>query len=157
MDKPKFVYVTYITTTPEKLWNALRDSEMTTYYWGHRRNASDWKVGSKWEHRDYDDAKLVDIVGKVVESVPPRRLVLTWAYPADAANEAAHSRVTFEIEQFGEAVRLTVTHEEFKEGSDMLPRISYGWPVVLSSLKTMLETGKAMTMTTTRTGWPPRT
>lgn len=156
MDKPQFIYVTYITTTPEKLWNALRDSSMTRQYWGNRINDSDWKVGSKWQHRDIDDTKLVDIVGKVVESDPPRRLVLTWALPADEGRAEAHSRVTFELEPFGDAVRLTITHENFEPGSEMLRKISYGWPIVLSSLKTLLETGKAMAMTRARTGWPQR-
>ena len=154
--KPEFVYVTYICTTPEKLWKALTDGELTRQYWGRRINKSDWNPGSPWEHRDCDDPKLLDIVGKVVESQPPRRLVLTWAFPADAANEAKHSRVTFEIDPFGDAVRLTVTHENFEPGSDMLPRIARGWPAVLSSLKTMLETGKPLAMTTTRAGWPPK-
>ena len=90
--KPRFVYVTYLSTTPEKLWNALMDGEMTRQYWGRHRNVSDWKVGSTWEHQDYDTPAIVDIVGKVVESTPPRRLVLTWAFPADAASEAKHSR-----------------------------------------------------------------
>jgi uncharacterized protein YndB with AHSA1/START domain len=156
MDKPKFIYVTYITTTPEKLWNALRDGSMTRQYWGNRINDSDWKVGSKWQHRDIDDPKLVDVVGKVVESDPPRRMVLTWAFPADEVRPEAHSRLTFELTPFGDAVRLTVTHEDFEPGSEMLQKISYGWPIVLSSLKSLLETNAAMTMTRTRTGWPPR-
>jgi uncharacterized protein YndB with AHSA1/START domain len=156
MDKPQFVYVTYITSTQEKVWNALRDGELTKQYWGNRINQSDWKVGSRWEHRDRDDAKLVDVVGQVVESDPPRKLVLTWAMPADEARPSAHSRVTFVLEQLGDAVRLTVTHEEFEEGSDMLRKISNGWPVVLSSLKSLLETGKPLTMTKTRQGWPPK-
>lgn len=103
-----------------------------------------------------DDAKLVDIVGKVVESDPPRKLVLTWAEAKDEARAAAYSRVTLELVQFGELVRLTVTHEEFEVGSDMLRNISYGWPVVLSSLKSLLETGKPMGMTSSRKGWPPK-
>jgi len=156
MDKPKFVYVTYIASAPEKVWNALRDSEMTRKYWGNRVNASDWKVGSRWEHRDHDDPKLLDIVGKVVESNPPRCLVLTWAEAKDQARPAAYSRVTFEIEPIGDAVRLTMTHEEFEPGSDVLTRVSYGWPVVLSSLKSLLETGKPISWTTPRGGWPPR-
>lgn len=155
MDKPKFVYVTYISTTPEKLWNALMDGEMTKQYWGRHRNVSDWKVGSTWKHEDYDDAGIVDIVGKVVESVPPRRLVLTWAFPADAAKEAKHSRVTFEIEPFLDAVRLTVTHDEIEPDSEMFRGITQGWPAVLSSLKTLLETGQPMPMTTRRWGGPP--
>jgi uncharacterized protein YndB with AHSA1/START domain len=157
MDKPQFVYVTYISTTPEKLWNALIDGEMTKQYWGNRLNASDWKVGSRWVHRDAGDAKLVDIVGKVLESNPPRRLVLSWAFPKDEARGVAHSRVTFDLDPIGDAVRLTITHEDFEPGTNMLKSISYGWPVVLSSLKTLLETGKPLTMTRTRDGWPPKT
>jgi uncharacterized protein YndB with AHSA1/START domain len=155
MDKPKFVYVTYIATTPDKLWNALMDSEMTKQYWGRARNVSDWKVGSTWQHQDYDDPGMIKIAGTVVESNPPRRLVLTWASPADTANEAKHSRVTFEIEPFMDAVRLTVTHEELEPGSEMLHGITQGWPAILSSLKTLLETGEPMQMTTRRWGGPP--
>jgi uncharacterized protein YndB with AHSA1/START domain len=155
MDKPQFVYVTYISTTPEKLWNALMDGEMTKQYWGRHKNVSDWKVGSTWKHQDYDDAGVVDIVGKVVESTPPRRLVLTWAFPANAAMEAKHSRVTFEIEPFFDAVRLTVTHDQLEPDSDMLHGITQGWPAVLSSLKTLLETGQPMPMTMRRWGGPP--
>jgi uncharacterized protein YndB with AHSA1/START domain len=159
VSKPRFVYVTYISTTPQKLWNALVDPEMTKQYWARHRNASDWKPGSAWQHQDYDDPSLVDIVGQVVESVPPKRLVLTWAVPADAGNPAKHSRVTFEIEpslpSFGggkinatlDAVRLTVTHEELEPDSPMLHDISTGWPAVLSSLKTLLETGQALPWT----------
>ena len=155
MDKPEFVYVTYILSTPEKVWNALVDGEVTKQYWFRRKNASDWKVGSKWEHQDYDNPATVDIVGKVVESVPPRRLVITWALPADAGAEEKPSRVTFEIEPFQEAVRLNVTHDRLEPGSDMLRDISNGWPLVLASLKTFLETGQPMPMATRRTTHPP--
>jgi len=150
MTKPKFVYVTYINTTPEKLWNALVDGEMTKQYWWRHRNASDWKPGSVWRHEDYDDPKTVDIVGKVVESTPPRRLVLTWAFPSDAQDEVGHTRVTFELEPFMEAVRLTVTHDGLEPDSAMLHGITEGWPKVLASLKTLLETGKPMAMSTRR-------
>jgi uncharacterized protein YndB with AHSA1/START domain len=150
MDKPKFVYVSYIATTPEKLWSALVDGEVTQQYWGRHRNVSDWKAGSAWQHQDYDEAKTVDIVGKVVESVPPRRLVLTWAYPADAANPKKYSRVTFEIEPLGDSVRLRVTHDELELGSEMERRIAVGWPVVLSSLKSLLETGRPLPGTSER-------
>ena len=84
MAKVEYVYVTYISTLPKKLWNALIDPEMTRKYWQHE-NASDWKPGSKWEHRRFDRKRTRDIVGKVVESSPPKRLVLTWAFPADEA------------------------------------------------------------------------
>jgi uncharacterized protein YndB with AHSA1/START domain len=155
MSKPKFVYVLYILTTPEKLWNALRDGEMTKKYWFYHRNASDWKAGSPWRHQDYDDANVVDIVGKVVESIPPRRLVLTWAFPADAETPAKHSRVTFEIEPALDAARLTVTHDELEPDSPMLRGITQGWPMILSSLKTLLETGQPIPATARRWSGPP--
>ena len=143
MDKPQFVYVTYISTSPEKLWNALLDPKMTAQYWQHQ-NLSDWKPGSKWEHRACDDTGTLRLVGKVIESSPPRRLVLTWAPPADAAREEKHSRVTFEIEQLGDVVRLTVTHDRLEPGSEMLQAIMKGWPKVLSSLKSLLEMGRPL-------------
>lgn len=146
MSKPDFVYVTYITTTAEKLWDALVNPETTKLYWANHRNASDWQPGSRWEHRDYDDASRVDVVGTVVESDPPKRLVLTWARPAEAENEAKHSRVTFELEPVQDAVRLTVIHDNLASDPDMLRAISGGWPAVLSSLKSLLETGKPLAM-----------
>lgn len=143
MNKPEFVYVTYIATTPEKLWNALLDPKMTAQYWQHE-NASDWKAGSKWEHRAFDAARTLRLTGRVIESSPPRRLVLTWAYPGDTAPEEKHSRVTFDIEPAGSVVRLTVAHENFQPESDMFDRIRAGWPKVLSSLKSLLETGRPL-------------
>jgi uncharacterized protein YndB with AHSA1/START domain len=143
MEKPQFVYVMYISTTPEKLWNALLDSKMTAKYWQHD-NISDWKPGSKWEHRSSDKERALKLVGKVIESTPPRRLVLTWAFPADEAHEAKHSRVTFEIEPVNDVVRLTVTHDHLEPGSEMLQGIMKGWPKVLSSLKSLLETGRPL-------------
>ena len=101
------------------------------------------EAGSKWEHRDFDDPKLVDLVGRVLESTPPRRLVVTWAFPADEGDSAKTSRVTYDIEPFAEGVvRLTVTHDELEPDSEMLKGITAGWPVVVSMLKTLLETGK---------------
>jgi uncharacterized protein YndB with AHSA1/START domain len=143
MDKPQFVYVTYISTSPEKLWNALLDPKMTAQYWQHE-NVSDWKPGSKWEHRGFDKDRTLKMVGKVIESSPPRRLVITWAFPADEAQEEKHTRVTFEIEPIGTVVRLTVTHDRLEPGSKMLDAITKGWPKVLSSLKSLLEAGRPL-------------
>jgi len=143
MDKPQFVYVTYIASSPEKVWNALIDPKMTEKYW-QNENVSDWKPGSRWEHRGFDKDRTLRLVGKVIESSPPRRLVLTWALPADEAREEKHSRVTFEIEPAAGVVRLTVTHEHFEPGSQMFESIKEGWPKVLSSLKSLLETERPL-------------
>jgi uncharacterized protein YndB with AHSA1/START domain len=143
MDKPHFVYVMYIATSPEKLWNALIDSKITAKYWQHE-NVSDWQPGSKWEHRRCDKKGTLDLVGKVIESSPPRRLVLTWAFPADEARKEKQSRVTFEIDPIGDVVRLTVTHDHLEPGSEMLEGIVKGWPKVLSSLKSLLEVGRPL-------------
>ena len=143
MAKPDFVYVTYISASPGKIWNALVDPQTTAKYWQHV-NLSDWKPGSKWEHRDNDSKGKLRLVGKVVEVSPPRRLVLTWARPEDEANEERHSRATFEIQPVGDVVRLTVTHDHLEPDSEMLESISEGWPKVLSSLKSFLERGKPL-------------
>lgn len=146
--KPSYVYVTYIATTPEKVWRAVVDPEVTRQYWlggsgPAHVNVSDWKPGSKWEHQRADDTQTVDIVGKVVESKPPRRLVLSWARPKEAKDDSKHSRVTFDIEpQADGVIRLTITHKELD--AQMLAGISGGWPIVLSNLKSFLETGRAL-------------
>ena len=143
MDKPRFLYVVYVATTPEKLWNALIDSKLTRQYWQHD-NVSDWKPGSRWEHRNSEESGSVDLVGKVIEIDPPRRLVLSWAFPDDAERDTGHSRVVFQIEPFRNITRLTVTHDQLEPDSEMLSGITEGWPKVLSSLKSLLESGKAL-------------
>jgi uncharacterized protein YndB with AHSA1/START domain len=143
MTEAQFVYVTYIAATPQRIWDALLEPEFTRQYWGHD-NVSNWKPGSSWEHRDVEQSGRVRLVGKVLESDPPRRLVLTWADPADAGRAAAHSRVTFLLEPVEGMVKLTVHHEALVPGSDMHEGIVEGWPRVLSSLKSLLETGKAL-------------
>ncbi|HEY6196683.1 MAG TPA: SRPBCC family protein [Candidatus Eisenbacteria bacterium] len=143
MTKTAFVYVTYISAPQEKVWKALTDREFTRQYWAHD-NVSDWKPGSTWEHRESEAPHTLKLVGKVVEFTPPRRLVMTWAAPPDAGNPAAHSRVTIELQNIDGMVKLTVTHDELDSGSSMLQGISEGWPRVLSSLKSLLETGKAL-------------
>lgn len=143
MAKTEFVYVIYISAEPQRIWDALIKPEFTRKYWEHL-NVSDWKPGSKWEHRSADASNQLKLVGKVVEFTPPRRLVLTWANPADADKPAAHSRVTIDLEPMDDMVRLTVTHDELAPGSDMLRGITEGWPRVLSSLKSLLESGKPL-------------
>ncbi|GAA2630841.1 metalloregulator ArsR/SmtB family transcription factor [Streptomyces vastus] len=141
-DKPTYVYVTYIQSTPEKVWDALTDADVTAAYWGHN-NVSDWRVGSRWEHRRTDGSGIVDVIGDVVESERPTRLVTTWADPADEGEEDKYSRVTFDIRAHGGIVRLTVTHEDLLDESDVAAAAS-GWSAVLSNLKSLLETGSPL-------------
>ncbi len=138
--RPAFVYVIYIEATPEVVWNALTDAELTGTYWGHS-NVSDWQVGSTWEHRRIDGSGIADVVGRVELSDPPRRLVTTWASPEPDSDEGT-SRATYDIEGDGKVVRLTVTHE----GLDDQGRadVASGWPAVLSNLKSLLETGRTL-------------
>jgi uncharacterized protein YndB with AHSA1/START domain len=143
MAKTTFVYVTYIATRPETLWKALLDGEFTRQYWGHE-NVSDWKPGSTWEHRRVDAGHSVAMLGVVLEAEAPRRLVITWADPQDREHRERHSRVAFDIEPVADMVRLTVTHEDLESGSPMQRKVSQGWPRVLSSLKSLLETGRPL-------------
>ncbi|HXF09144.1 MAG TPA: SRPBCC family protein [Desulfuromonadaceae bacterium] len=139
MQKPKLVYTTYIRSTPKAVWAAITKPEFTRKYWGDMSNASDWEKGSDWQHLNPDNE--VWIKGKVVESRPPTKLVLSWIDPDKTADK---SRVTFEIEPAGKMVCLVVTHDRFSKGSDMDKKVSKGWPMVLSSLKSYLETGKGL-------------
>jgi uncharacterized protein YndB with AHSA1/START domain/DNA-binding transcriptional ArsR family regulator len=140
--KPTFVYVTYIQSTPERVWHALTDADLTAEYWGHR-NVSDWQVGSTWEHRRTDGSDIADVVGKVLESTPPTRLVMTFDDASDAQREGGPSVVTFQIEPYRDIVRLTVTHENLAD-DNALHAISAGWPAVLANLKSLLETGHVL-------------
>jgi uncharacterized protein YndB with AHSA1/START domain/DNA-binding transcriptional ArsR family regulator len=154
MTDTEFVYTTYISTTPERLWQALTDPAFTSRYWGVRFE-SDWKPGSTmlWEQ---GGGTIADPAQVVLESEPYRRLVYTWHSftPAWAAangfddeyvSTAAHerrSKVTFTIEPQGQLVKLTVVHDDFDPGSVVLRSVSQGWPALLSALKTLLETGE---------------
>jgi uncharacterized protein YndB with AHSA1/START domain len=140
---PNFVYVIYIAASVYKVWEGLINRGLTQVYWAHY-NVSDWKAGSRWQHVRSDKTGKVDIVGRVVEVDPPRRLVITWAFPGDAEDQKQHSRVTFELPALGPDTRLTVTHSDLERDSDMLRGITEGWPAVLSNLKTLLETGRTL-------------
>lgn len=140
-DKPTFVYVIYIESTPETVWQALTDADVTGAYWGHS-NVSDWQVGSRWEHRRQDGSGVADVVGVIVESEPPRRLVSTWAGP-DEERPGGPSKVTFDIEPYGDIVRLTVTHENLADEAER-KAASQGWAAVLSNLKSLLEVGRIL-------------
>ncbi|MCW2523516.1 MAG: ArsR family transcriptional regulator [Frankiales bacterium] len=144
-DKPSFVYVTYIQASPATVWQALTSADLTAQYWGHA-NISDWQAGSHWEHRRVDGSEIADVIGTVLESDPPRRLVLTFdAPPVDPGTVAAEdpSTVTFAIEPYGDIVKVTVTHEKLVD-QGALDAVSLGWPAVMANLKSLLETGKVL-------------
>jgi uncharacterized protein YndB with AHSA1/START domain len=141
MTKPEFVYVTYIETTPEKLWEALTHSEFSRRYWWDTQVLSDWKVGSPFalEWR----GKVTD-TGVIIESDRPRRLSYTWSNASEEFRNERPSRVTFVLEPYGTLVKLTLTHDDFEADSKMLQGVSKGWPAIMSSLKSMLESGRAL-------------
>jgi DNA-binding transcriptional ArsR family regulator/uncharacterized protein YndB with AHSA1/START domain len=154
MHKPSFVYTTYIQTTPEQLWDALVNPAFTARYW-NATFETDWSPGSQmvWNIRG---VRIADPDQLVVESEPYRRLSYTWhnftpelARACEASEERfaaaaaePRSRVTFELEPAGGAVKLTVVHEDFPPASTAAELVSNGWPQVLSKLKTLLETGE---------------
>ena len=140
MSKSDFVYVTYIRTTPEKLWEALTQEEFTKQYWA--ASISDWKKGSSWK-LVLNDGRLAD-TGEVLEVDPPRRLVLKWQNEFRPELKAeGYTRCTFEIEREGEMVKLTISHQA-ERPHKLIDAVSQGWPRVLSSLKSLLETGKGL-------------
>ncbi len=152
-DKPSFVYVIYIASTAEKIYDAIQDPELTKLFWGRHKNVSDWKPGSRWEHQDYDDG-TVDQSGEILEAERPHRLVMTWE--GSPKFRVSPTRVTFLIEPAFGMVRLTVTHADLEPGSPMEKGVTSGWPAILSSLKTLLETGKPLDATTRRWKGPPQ-
>jgi uncharacterized protein YndB with AHSA1/START domain len=146
MDKPQFVYVTYIRTTPEKLWQALIEPEFTRRYWLETIQESEWKPGASWRATAPGEQLLAS--GEILEIDPPRRLVLTWRSEKKPEVRAeGYSRLTYELEQQSDLVKLTVTHQVDKPGSQLLKDVSGGWPLVLASLKSFLETGESLEST----------
>jgi uncharacterized protein YndB with AHSA1/START domain/DNA-binding transcriptional ArsR family regulator len=140
-ERPAFIYVIYIQSTPERVWQALTDAELTARYWGHR-NVSDWQAGSGWEHQRTDGSGVADVAGTVTESSPPTRLVTTWAAPGQEP-AGGPSRVTFDIEPYGDIVRLTVSHDNLADEAEREDAAA-GWAAVLSNLKSLLETGHVL-------------
>jgi uncharacterized protein YndB with AHSA1/START domain len=144
MDKPKYVYVVYIRTTPEKLWKALIEPEFTELYWSGVRFKSDWKVGSAVQMSDAEGTPADQ--GVVLRCEPPRVLSYSWhvEWHPEMKKEKP-CRATFELDpQPNGVVRLTVTHDDFEPGSKVYEAIQGGWPPILSSLKSLLETGEPL-------------
>jgi uncharacterized protein YndB with AHSA1/START domain len=150
MPKPSssFVYVTYIATTPERLWSALTNPEFTRQYWLGATIDAEWKPGGAWK-LSYPDGRTTDS-GQIVEFEPTKRIAMRWQHQLKPELKAeGWSHCTMEIETVGKAVKLTVTHNMDVEGSNLIGAVSGGWPQILSNLKSMLETGAVVI--------PPRT
>jgi uncharacterized protein YndB with AHSA1/START domain len=145
MSEPKFVYVTYIATTPQKLWQALTEGAFTRQYWFGQTIESDWALGSRVVFRNGSE---VHDYGEVLECEPCRRLSYSWHVEYhEVFRREKPSRVTFELEPMGNEVKLTVTHDQFEPGSKVRDAVSNGWPLILASLKSLLETGRASPLT----------
>ncbi len=146
MAKSRFVYVTYIRTTPEKLWQALLGPEFTRQYWSETWHDCEWKPGAAWRLM-LPDGRVADS-GEVLEIVPEKRLVWTWKNEfKPELREEGHSRMTYELEQIGDTMKLTVIHEMDKPESKFIEAVSNGWPAIMASLKSLLETGDSLEMT----------
>jgi uncharacterized protein YndB with AHSA1/START domain len=140
MARSTFVYVTYIRTTPERLWSALTDADFMKQYWFGMHAESTFTTGSPW--RLTNDRGEVWDAGEIAEADPPKRLVIRWQHQMRPELKAeGESLCTMELEPAGQAVRLTITHGIAREGSKLVEAVSGGWPKILSNLKSLLETG----------------
>jgi uncharacterized protein YndB with AHSA1/START domain len=143
MADSRFVYVTFIRTTPEKLWQALTEPEFTRQYWAETWQDSEWKPGASW-HLMIPDGRIGDS-GEILEIEPGRRLVLSWRNEfKPELREEGYSRLTYELEEKGDTVKLTLIHEVDKPNSKLIDAVSNGWPAILASLKSPLETGEPL-------------
>jgi uncharacterized protein YndB with AHSA1/START domain len=148
--KSSFVYVTYIRATAEKVWQALTEPEFTRKFWSGTWQESDWKAGSPWRLM-IPDGRVGDH-GEVLEIEPHRRLVLSWLNEFKPELRAeGYSRMTYLLEPQGDMVRLTIRHEMDRPQSRLIEVVSSGWPLILASLKSLLETGESLAATR---DWP---
>lgn len=140
MSKPKFLYVTYIKTTPEKLWAALTDPATMKKYWFGAFAETDWRPGSKWALK-FEDGRVADS-GTIIESEPQKRIVIRWINEWKPEIKAeGYSRCTMTMETYQGVQKLTIQHELEGEGTQFIEAVSGGWPRILSNLKSLLETG----------------
>ena len=143
MANSRFVYITYIRTTPEKLWQSLTDSEFTRRYFVGTAHESEWKPGAAWRIM-IPDGRVGDS-GEVLEIEPHKKIVLSWRNDFIPELRAeGYSRLTYLLEPVGTSVKLTVIHEMDQPGSKLIDKVSQGWPHILASLKSLLETGESL-------------
>jgi uncharacterized protein YndB with AHSA1/START domain len=141
-DRPSFVYVTYIRSTREKVFAALTDGDATRAFWFGYRIESDWKVGGPLRFYNPEDQLAHD--DTLLTYDPPSTLAYSWKPLMKGYEDETESRVTFTLEQTGDQVKLTMVHDEMMPGGKMLNAVSTGWPAVIASLKSLLETGAAL-------------
>jgi uncharacterized protein YndB with AHSA1/START domain len=138
--KSNFVYVTYIRTPPEKLWEALTTPAFMKQYWFGMVGESQWTAGSAWQLVTAE-GQIVD-AGKIIAAQPPRRLVIDWQHQKRPEIRAEGvSRCTMELEPLGAAVKLTIMHGIERDDSKFIEAVSGGWPKIISNLESLLETG----------------
>ena len=144
MDRPRHVFQIYIRATPEQLWQAITDPSFTVRYFRQSRVDSTWRPGERLAY--WIDEELV-VDGKVIEAEPPRRLVTTWSFRRDPLmRDDPPSRVTWEIEPADDTCKLTLVHDDFPNETRTFKNVGSGWPRVLSSLKSFLETGEGLSI-----------
>jgi uncharacterized protein YndB with AHSA1/START domain len=146
-DSPsQFVYSIYIRTTPQKLWDTLLSPEFQRQFWAETWQESEWKVGASWRIM-LPDGRVAD-TGEILEFDPYKRIVLSWRneFKPELKSEG-FSRMTYELLPQGDSVKLTVIHQMDKPGTNFIHAVSQGWPPILSSLKSLLETGEALEIT----------
>ena len=147
MSKPEFIYEVYIRAPIESVWTALTTPEFTSQYFHATHIESDWQLGSEVLYR-YEPGGRVAVSGEVLACDVPNLLEISWLIHYDQeSNKEGHSRVRFELDQLTDQVRLRVVHDGFPEGSVVLPNVSQGWPWILSSLKSLLETDQPLAAT----------
>jgi uncharacterized protein YndB with AHSA1/START domain len=143
--RPRHVFQVYIRTTPQRLWQAITEPDFTRQYLMRARVESSWRTGAPITYW-LDEEVAVD--GRVLEADPPHRLVTTWSFRRRPdLRDDPPSRVTWEIEQLGDDCRLKLIHDSFPSETPTFTSVGSGWPQVLSSLKSLLETGEALTLT----------
>ena len=143
MDRPRHVYQVFIRTEPEQVWQAITDPAFTERFFFQTRVAAEWQPGAPIKYWMRDGALAVE--GEVLEAEPPRRLVTTWAFRGNPETEVdPPSRVTWEIEPMAGMCRLTLVHDDFPSETATFKSVGGGWPLVLSSLKSLLETGEPL-------------
>ncbi|HYB64316.1 MAG TPA: SRPBCC family protein [Steroidobacteraceae bacterium] len=143
MARSTFVYVSYIRTTPQKLWSALTDKEFMKQYWMGMHCESQWTAGSAWKMVS-GDGQITDS-GEIVEAEPGKRMVIRWLHQRSPELKAeGDSLCTIELEPSGAAVKLSITHTIEREPSKLIAAVSNGWPGIVSNLKSLLETGSVV-------------